>query len=82
MMMGDLNTDDTLAVRRIERNGFNFSFMTFKDTLLREIQLYLIESEAEQAVGRASLVSHNCTVHLFSNLPLKECRLKMRTFVD
>ena len=82
MMMGDLNTDDTLAVRRIERNGFNFSFMTFKDPLLREIQLYLIESEAEQAVGRARQVSHNCTVHLFSNLPLKQCRLKMRTFED
>ena len=82
MIMGDLNTDDPLAVRRIERNGFNFSFMTFKDPLLREIQLYLIESEAEQAVGRARLVSHNCTVHLFSNLPLKQCRLKMRTFGD
>ena len=82
MMMGDLNTDDTLAVRRIERNGFNFSFMTFKDPLLREIQLYLIESEEEQAVGRARLVSHDCNVHLFSNLPLKQCRLKMRTFGD
>jgi hypothetical protein len=82
MMMGDFNTDDTLAVRRIERNGFNFSFMTFKDTLLREIQLYLIESEAEQAAGRARLVSHDCNVHLFSNLPLKQCRLKMRTFGD
>ena len=76
MIMGDLNTDDTLAVRRIERNSFNFSFMTFRDPLLREIQLYLIESEAEQAVGRARLVSHDCTVHLFSNMPLKQCLLK------
>ena len=76
MRMGDLNTDDTLAVRRIERNGFNFPFMTFSNDLLREIQLYMIESEAEQAVGRARLVSHNCIVNLYSNLPLKQCTLK------
>jgi len=72
MIIGAEATEDTLAVRRIERNGFNFPFMTFSDPVLREIQLYMIESESEQAVGRARLVSNDCTVNLFSNLPLKQ----------
>lgn len=73
MEMGYFDPDDTLANRIVERNGYRFQFMTFENDLLREIQLYMIESESEQAVGRARLVSNNCTVDLYSNLPLKQC---------
>ena len=35
----------------------------------------MIESELEQAVGRARLLRHACTVHLFSNFPLKQAKM-------
>lgn len=64
------------------RNGFEFSFSTFNShdlsktgELIREIQFYLIESELIQAVGRARALRNDCTVHLFSNLPLKGSKI-------
>lgn len=54
------------------RNGFKFRFMTYSDEILRNIQFYMIESELEQAVGRARLLRCDCTVNLFSDYPLKQ----------
>ena len=50
--------------------------MTYDDELLRNIQLWMISSELEQAVGRARLIHHDCTVNVFSNLPLSQANLK------
>lgn len=61
----------------LNRNGFRFKFNTFKQIntetgrLLHDIQMYLIESELIQAVGRARIVRKEATVHTFCNLPLK-----------
>lgn len=53
-------------------NGFEFKFMTFKHKELREIQLSLIESKLEQAIGRARTIRHKAaSVYLFSNYPLR-----------
>ena len=46
--------------------------MTYTDKILRDIQFYMIESELEQAVGRARLLRCNCIVNLFSDYPLKQ----------
>ena len=66
----------------VKRNGFEFTFSTHNSRdlspagdLIREIQFYLIESELIQAVGRARVLRENCTVHLFTNLPLRGCKL-------
>ena len=75
MMLGDINTDDTLAIRKVERNNYSFRIMTYSDPLLQEIQLYMIESESEQAIGRARLALYDCEVHLYSNFPVKQCIL-------
>lgn len=75
-MTGSTNLcDDVLAVRNIKRNGFAFKIMTYKEELLRNIQLWMIQSESEQAVGRARLLNNDCTVHLYSNLPLRQGEL-------
>lgn len=60
----------------VTHNGFRFRFMTYADEILRNIQFYLIESDLEQAVGRARLLRCNCTVNLFSDFPLKQAILK------
>ena len=67
--------DEKMTAQTIEHNGYRFRFTTFKDEELRKIHLWMIESELEQAVGRARLLRNACTVHLFSNFPL--CQSKM-----
>lgn len=66
---------DTLAQRKLTRNGFSFHIMTFKDEFLQKIQTYFIESELEQAVGRARLLDNDCTVYVYSRYPVRQCVL-------
>ncbi len=49
--------------------------MTYADEILRAIQFYMIESELEQAVGRARLLRCDCTVNLFSDFPLRQAEI-------
>lgn len=56
--------------QKIEWNGFRFMFMSFNDEQLRTIQLSLIESELQQAVGRARTIRTDAKVMVYSNLPL------------
>lgn len=60
----------------VENNGFRFRFSTYNDKVLRNIQFYMIESELEQAVGRARLLRYDCTVNLFSNFPHRQAVMK------
>ena len=56
-------------------NGYRFRFTTFDDEILRTIQFYIIETDLEQAVGRARLLRCDATVKLFSNFPLRQAIL-------
>lgn len=71
---------DELRPQEVTCNGYRFSFMTYKDEGLRNVQRYLIEGELEQAVGRARLLRCDCTVYLFSNFPLRQARLERFEF--
>lgn len=64
----------------VVRNGYAFRFTTYTDEYLRAIQFYLIESELEQAIGRARLLRYDCTVILFSNYPIKQAIMKEGMF--
>ena len=64
----------------VTHNGYNFRFTSYQDQVLRAIQFYLIESELEQAVGRARLLRCDCTVNLFSNFPLCQAVLKQSEY--
>ena len=70
-----LDTTLELEYQRINRNGYEYHAVAFDDELLREIQFAMIETELEQAVGRARLVSNDCRVDLFTNIPLPQCKL-------
>jgi hypothetical protein len=65
-----------LKPRIVDHNGYRFRFTTYDDEFLRAVQFYMIESELEQAVGRARLLREDCTVNLFSNFPLRQANLK------
>jgi hypothetical protein len=58
-----------------EWKAFKFHFMTYKNELLSKIQLWLIDTELEQAVGRARLLRNDCTVYLFSSFPVNQAEL-------
>lgn len=64
-----------LRRRRIEFNGYSFPFLTYDDNLLQLIQLYLISTELEQAIGRSRLLRTNSTIYLFSNFPCPQAKL-------
>lgn len=64
--------DETLTYQQIDNGNYRFWFMTYKNPILRKIQLWLIESELEQCVGRARILRNNCNVFLFSNFPLDQ----------
>lgn len=64
--------DSEMRYQEIKRNHFRFYFMTYNNPGLRNIQLWLIESELEQAIGRARLLRNKKKVYLFSNLPLPQ----------
>lgn len=62
--------DSQLRKRNVKRNAYEFTFMTFEDKFLQTIQLWSIEQELYQAIGRARALRNNCNVYVFSNLPL------------
>lgn len=70
-----LDTTLELEYQRMSRNGYEYHAVAFDDELLREIQFAMIETDLEQAVGRARLVSHDCRVDLYTNIPLLQCRI-------
>lgn len=79
--LGCNNIDDEIRPHTlVTHNGFRFRFTTYNNEILRNIQFYMIESDLEQAVGRARLLRHNCTVNLFSNFPLRQATLREANF--
>lgn len=73
--------DKMPRMRRISHNGCRFVFVTYEEELLREIQMYAIESELEQCVGRARLLRNNCTVYLFSSFPCQQAEIHMLNYL-
>jgi len=70
----DINTinNDTLNHREIEYENYKFYFFTYKDELLRNLQIYYISSELEQSIGRARLLNKNNNVYVYSQFPVKQ----------
>ncbi|MCD8122169.1 MAG: DEAD/DEAH box helicase family protein [Clostridiales bacterium] len=67
--------------QRVTYKGNRFLMMAYSDELLREIQLYSLESELEQAVGRARLLRNPCTVYLFSSFPCEQAKIYMKDYL-
>lgn len=71
----DFDQDAKMETQTVARNGYLFKMNTYKDEILRSFQLWMIESQLEQAVGRSRLLRHNCVVNLFSNYPLSQAKI-------
>ncbi|MCM1329144.1 MAG: hypothetical protein NC253_06845 [Ruminococcus sp.] len=72
----DIDESAELKPCIVNHNGYRFKFTTYEDEVLQKFNMWMIESELEQAVGRARLLRCDCTVNLFSNFPLKQAVMK------
>lgn len=70
-----ITSNDMSRMRNVYYKGYTFQIMTYKNEILRNIQLYSLESELEQCVGRARLLRFDCTVYLFSGFPVEQAEL-------
>ncbi|MCD8110512.1 MAG: hypothetical protein LUE14_10520 [Clostridiales bacterium] len=74
--------DQRPRYRRVEYKGCSFIITTYQDELLREINLYSLESELEQAVGRARALREPCTVYVFSAFPCEQAELRTGEYLN
>ena len=68
-------TIEKAMLRNVEFNGYKFRLTTFDNEVLRAIHLHLIWEQLQQAVGRARLVNHDCTVHVYAEVPVIGAKL-------
>ena len=66
---------------RVSYNVYSFIMTTYEEPLRRELQLYSIESELEQCVGRARLLNNECTVYVLSSFPCQQAELHMGDYL-
>ncbi len=76
------STSGSLHKYRVERKGFSYTMMTYGDEEMRNLQLFFIESELEQAIGRARLLREDCTVYVFSNYPCQQAELIQDSYLE
>ncbi len=62
--------DVKLTRQIIERNGIRYPLTTFRHKDLQAIQLFFLESEALQSVGRSRVLRYPVTVKLYSQCVL------------
>lgn len=69
--------EGALHWRKVKYNGFEFPLMTFSRDKqeLAEIQLYIMDTELTQAVGRARALRTDATVFVFSDFPVPGARI-------
>ena len=80
-MLGDCTAGE-MKRRKIKRNGYSFSIMTYSNEEMQNLQLFFIESELEQAIGRARLLNEECTVYVFSNYPCQQVELRQNPYLN
>ena len=71
-----------LKPRKIKRNGYSFLFITYSNEEMQNLQLFFIESELEQAIGRARLLNEECTVYVFCNYPCQQAELRQEPYLN
>jgi len=72
----ELKQTQNMHHQRIEWNGYSFSLNTFKDETLQKIQIWMLSSQLEQAVGRARLLRNDCTVTVYAGFPVEQAEFR------
>ena len=76
-MAAGVNPDScNMRSMRVEYNGYDLCINSFDNEKLRTIQLWMVESLLEQAVGRARLLRFECTVKVFARFPIDQALIE------
>ena len=76
-MVAGVNVDQYhMRIMRVGYNGYDFQINSFDNEKLRTIQLWMLESLLEQAVGRARLLRFDCTVKVFARFPIDQALIE------
>lgn len=80
---GNINNKENICPRprRIQYKNYSFILTTYADPVLQEVQLYSLESELEQCVGRARLLRFGCTVYVYSGFPCEQAEIRMGNYL-
>lgn len=80
---GNINNKENICPRprRIQYKNYSFILTTYADPVLQEVQLYSLESELEQCVGRARLLRFDCTVYVYSGFPCEQAEIRMGNYL-
>lgn len=71
----EFDEDEEMTPQIICWNGYRVRLNTYKNENLRKVHLWMMDSELDQAAGRARLLRHDCTVHVFSRFPMKQAEI-------
>ena len=75
MLMGVDPYKQKMRNTKVAYNGCEFYLNTFSDIRLRKVQLWMISSALEQAIGRARLLREDCTVKVFARFPVDQAEV-------
>lgn len=76
-MAAGVNVDQYhMRSMRMEYNGYDFHINSFDNERLQMIQLWMLESLLEQAIGRARLLRYDCTVKVFARFPIDQAMME------
>ena len=75
MLMGVDPYKQKMQNTKVAYNGCEFYLNTFSDIRLRKVQLWMISSALEQAIGRARLLREDCTVKVFARFPVDQAEV-------
>lgn len=67
--------------RRVSYKGKTFRFMSYENEFLQKYQMYCMESELEQCIGRARLLRYDCKVTVFSNFPCDQANIHTEDYL-
>ena len=67
-----IDSKEKMRFLEVEDSYYKYWLHTYTNKDLRAIQMWLIKTELVQAVGRARLLRYDCTVKLYSSVPLEQ----------
>lgn len=65
-------TEEKMQFQEVVDEEHKYWLNTYENKILRNLQLYFLKSDLIQAVGRARLLRNDCTVKLYSSIPLPQ----------
>lgn len=74
--------NDHMCRRKVVYNGYSFPLMAYGNQKMQELLFYFLQSDLEQAIGRARLLRYDCTVYLFSNFPCNQAEIIQKDYLE